>query len=102
MTQLFAIIGDPIAQARSPEVFNHLFRERSVDAVMVPMLVHPIGFEASLSGLRAVENVVGLIVTVPHKATAARLLKTASRRVMIARAANALRPRWLGGGTLRW
>jgi shikimate dehydrogenase len=92
VTQLFAIIGDPIAQVRSPEVFNHLFRERGVDAVMVAMLVRPDEFGASLSGLRAVENLGGLIITVPHKAAAARLLKRASSRAKVAKAANALRP----------
>jgi shikimate dehydrogenase len=92
MTQLFAIIGDPVAQVRSPEVFNQLFRHRGVDAIMVPMLVHPDEFDTSLSGLRAIENIEGLIVTVPHKTAAARLVKTASRRVTIAKAANALRP----------
>jgi shikimate dehydrogenase len=92
MTQLFAIIGDPIAQVRSPEVFNQLFRRRGVDAVMVPMLVHPGEFNASISGLRAIENIQGLIVTVPHKTAAARLVETVSRRVTVARAANALRP----------
>ena len=72
MTQLFAIVGDPVAQVRSPEVFNRLFDERGVDAVMVPMLVRPSEFAASLSGLRKVENLAGLIVTVPHKASAAQ------------------------------
>jgi shikimate dehydrogenase len=92
MTQLFAIVGDPIAQVRSPEVFNWLFKDRGVDAAMVAMLVHPIDFETSLSGLRAVENLTGLIITVPHKGAAARLLKKASSRVKLAKAANALRP----------
>jgi shikimate dehydrogenase len=92
MTQLFAIVGDPIAQVRSPEVFNQLFRERGVDATMVPMLVRPDKFGASLLGLRSIENMAGLIITVPHKAAAARLLKRASSRVKVAEAANALRP----------
>jgi shikimate dehydrogenase len=92
MTQLFAIVGDPIAQVRSPEVFNWLFNERGVDAVMVAMLVRPNEFETSLSGLRAVENLRGLIITVPHKGAAARVLKKASSRVKLAKAANALRP----------
>jgi shikimate dehydrogenase len=92
MTLLFAIVGDPVAQVRSPEVFNRLFDERGVDAVMVPLLVRPSGFAASLSGLRKIENLAGLIVTVPHKASAAQLLNKASSRVKIANASNVLRP----------
>ena len=92
MTLLFAIVGDPVAQVRSPEVFNRLFDERGVDASWFRLLVRPSGFAASLSGLRKVENLAGLIVTVPHKASAAQLLNKASSRVKIANASNVLRP----------
>ena len=92
MTKLFGIIGDPIEQVRSPEVFNRLFKERAVDAFMAPMLVSPENFEAALTGLRGIDNVAGLIITVPHKAAAARLMKSGSGRATLAQAANALRP----------
>ena len=78
--------------ARSPEVFNELFRQRGVDAVMAPMRVGVGKFEAALAGLRAVENMAGLVVTVPHKSAAARLMKKGSQRAALAIAANALRP----------
>ncbi len=92
MTQLFGILGDPIDQARSPEVFNELFRQRGVDAVMTPMRAAAENFEAALSGLRLIENLAGLVITVPHKAAAARLMKKGSHRAALAMAANALRP----------
>ena len=92
MTKLFAIIGEPIAQARSPEVFNRLFEERGVDAHMAPMLVKASGVAQSLAGLRAIENMAGLIITAPHKAAAARMLKSTSERVRISGVVNALRP----------
>ena len=92
MTQVFGIVGDPIAQVRSPEVFNDLFRERGVDAVMVPMHVSADALEPALAGLRAIGNVGGLVITVPHKPAAAALLRSHSERVQIAGAANALRP----------
>jgi hypothetical protein len=40
-TRVLGIIGDPIAQARSPEVWSALFRLNGVDAVCVPMQVDP-------------------------------------------------------------
>ena len=92
MTTIFGIVGDPIAQARSPEVFNALFRERGIDAVMVPMHVTPGDFEDALKGLRHMRNLGGLVITVPHKFAAARLLSDASHRVEIAHAANVIRP----------
>jgi shikimate dehydrogenase len=92
MTKIFGIIGDPIAQARSPAVFNALFQQRGVDAVMVPMHVAAGGLGTALSGLRQIGNVSGLVITVPHKPAAASLLQSASPRVQVAGAANALRP----------
>ncbi len=92
MTAVFAIVGDPVAQVRSPEVFNRLFRERGIDAVMVPLHVPGDGLAAALAGLRAVANLRGVVVTVPHKPAAAEMLRSATRRVLMAGAANALRP----------
>jgi shikimate dehydrogenase len=92
MTKLFGIVGDPIEQVRSPEVFNRLFQERGVDALMVPMLIRPANFEEALAGLRAIDSIAGVIVTVPHKAAAARLMKVGAQRAKLAQTANALRP----------
>ena len=36
-TRVFFILGDPVAQVRAPEVFNHLFRQHGIDAVLVPL-----------------------------------------------------------------
>ncbi|MEQ8934156.1 MAG: shikimate dehydrogenase [Silicimonas sp.] len=73
-TRVYAIIGDPIGQVGSPRVFNTLFRERDVPAVLVPFHVTPDTFEEALRGFRAFRNVDGVIVTVPHKVTAAKLV----------------------------
>ena len=32
-TRLYAILGDPLARARTPERFNAIFAERGIDAV---------------------------------------------------------------------
>ena len=48
-TRVFLILGDPVAQVRAPEVFNHLFRRHGVDAVLVPAQVSA----ADLDRLRA-------------------------------------------------
>lgn len=36
-TKLYAIIADPIAHVRTPEVFNELFSLNGCDAVLVPI-----------------------------------------------------------------
>lgn len=66
-TELFAIIGDPVAQILSPTLFNAAFAARDIDAVLVPYQVAPEGLESALLGLRKVRNLKGIIVTVPHK-----------------------------------
>ena len=38
-TRLYAIVGDPIVQVRSPEVFTERFADEGIDAVLVPMQV---------------------------------------------------------------
>lgn len=90
--RVFGIVGDPVAQVRSPEVFNIRFRARGVDAIMVPLQVPAGRLASALAGLRRVENLAGLVVTVPHKPEAARLSRPCSDRVRVAGAANVLRP----------
>jgi len=92
LTLVFGILGDPVAQVRSPEVFNGLFRDRGIDAVMVPMRVLTADLGRALSGLAGVANIGGLVITVPHKQSAAAMLRDASERVRLVGAANALRP----------
>jgi shikimate dehydrogenase len=89
---VYAIIGHPVGQARSPSIFNARFAAEGLDAVMVPLDVKPDDFGAALSGLRACANVAGIIVTVPHKLKAAALAARASTRVAALGAANVLRP----------
>ena len=96
-TRLFAIIGDPIAQVRSPEVFAALFAARGIDAVMVPMRVAPADLETALSGLAAIANLEGLIATVPHKIACARLARALGPVARLAGGANALRRHPDGG-----
>jgi shikimate dehydrogenase len=66
-TRLYAILGDPLAKARSPERFNALFAQRGIDAVMVPAEVDAAGFDAAVAGFKRLRNCDGLIITMPHK-----------------------------------
>ncbi len=66
-TRLYAIIGDPIAQVRSPEIYTERFAAMGIDAVLVPMHVPAERFDALVPALLALGNLDGLIVTVPFK-----------------------------------
>ncbi|MEU2064793.1 shikimate dehydrogenase [Streptomyces sp. NPDC013455] len=91
-TRLYAVLGDPVGQVRSPGLLNPLFARLGIDAVLVPVHVRPDDLETVLRGLTRVGNLDGLFVTVPHKTAAARLADRRSPTVELTGSANALRP----------
>jgi shikimate dehydrogenase len=90
-TRVFFILGDPVAQVRAPEVYNHLFRLHGIDAVLVPLKLPAAALPGFLQdGLKA-ENVGGFWATIPHKAQLAALLDPSDPVARIAGAVNAVR-----------
>jgi shikimate dehydrogenase len=82
-TRLFVIVGDPIAQVRSPQTFNPRLRAAGRNAVMVPVHIPQLEFDAVLPALKLLRNLDGIVVTVPFKARALtfadRVLATGER-----------------------
>ncbi|SMG22505.1 shikimate dehydrogenase family protein [Paraburkholderia susongensis] len=82
-TRIVAILGDPIAQAKSPQIFNALFERHGMNAALVPFHVPATDLGSVLDGLRGVVNLAGVVVTVPHKlqatASATRLSASAQQ-----------------------
>jgi shikimate dehydrogenase len=66
-TRVYALLGDPLHKARSPEHFNAVIGRGGVDAVLVPLEVTAGGFDELVRGLKATRNLDGLILTMPHK-----------------------------------
>ena len=73
-TRLFGLVGDPVAQARSPSLFNDLFERSSVDAACVAFEVKDGDLAAFFAGAKTVGNIDGLFITTPHKRGIAPLL----------------------------
>jgi shikimate dehydrogenase len=97
-TRVFFILGDPVAQVRAPEVYNHLFAQHGIDAVLVPLKLPAAALPGFLEhGLKA-ENIGGFWATMPHKGQLAALLKPSDPVAQIAGAVNAVRR--LPNGTL--
>ena len=90
-TRLFAILGDPIFQVRTPELFNALMAARAADAVMAPMHVPPAALETTVLALRAMPNLGGFIATMPHKSAMLDLCDAVSDAARAVGAANAFR-----------
>lgn len=90
-TNLYAIIGDPIAQAGSPTLFNRLFAARGLDAVLVPMEVAEAGLASVVAGFRSLRNLRGFIVTKPHKSKMLDYVDRAEPAAVFAKALNVVR-----------
>ncbi len=90
-TRLFAIVGDPIAQAGSPGLLNAAFAASGSRAVLVPMHVAADGLATLLAAFKATRNWDGLVVTVPHKVEIARLVDELGKNALRTGAVNAIR-----------
>lgn len=90
-TRVFLILGDPVAQVRAPEVFNHLFRKHGEDAVLVPIQVELSRFEPFMKGLLHARNVDGLWLAIPHKTGVVRFVDKCDDHAHLAGAVNAVR-----------
>ena len=89
-TRLFGIVGHPIEQVRSPEMFTAEFRRRALDAILVPLHVLPDDFDALLPQLLRLHNLDGVIFTIPYKLRACALAEHLGDQARIAGAINAL------------
>ena len=90
-TRVFFILGDPVAQVRAPEVYNHLFERHGIDAVLVPLKLPAAALPGFLEHGMEAENIGGFWATIPHKAQLATLLNPSDPVAQIAGAVNAVR-----------
>lgn len=90
-TQFAGIIGDPIAQVKSPAAVTAEFRDRGLNWALMPLHVSAEDLPSALRGLDVLRNFSGLIATVPHKFAAFRHCKTATARATLLQAANVAR-----------
>jgi shikimate dehydrogenase len=99
-TRVYGIVGDPIEQVRSPEMITAEFVRRGIDALMIPVHVRPVDFDTCVAQLKCVQNLDGLVFTIPYKRAAAALADDLGDHARTIGAINALarRPsgRWAG------
>jgi len=96
-TRIYPILGDPIAQAKSPGGLTRAFRQAGHDAIVVPLQVKPEYIGQFLRMLNDVANVDGIVATVPHKFAAFAHAASATDRAHLIGSANILRRRPEGG-----
>ncbi len=64
-TQLCGVLGNPIEHSLSPAIHNAAFQHLGMDFVYLAFLVEEI--KDAVSGIRALGNLRGFSVTIPHK-----------------------------------
>ena len=90
-TRVFAIIGDPIAQVKSPFAVTQALNALGRNCVVVPMHVTQSDFDDFVRGAGLVKNLDGLVITVPHKFAAYAHCSSATKRAHFLRAVNVMR-----------
>lgn len=96
-TRLNIILGDPIAQVKSPGGVTQAFIDRGHDGLLVPVQIGGEDLEALLKVADTVKNLDGIIVTVPHKFSCFKYCSSTSARAGFLGAVNIMRRRKEGG-----
>jgi len=90
-TKLIAHLGYPTETFKSSLIYNPYFESIGVDAVVVPMGVKSEHYVQFLPLLFRLTNVLGAVVTMPHKVATLPLVQEVSTAAKIAGACNAIR-----------
>jgi 3-dehydroquinate dehydratase/shikimate dehydrogenase len=95
--KVFGVIADPVQHSISPAVHNRAFQARRIDAVYLPLLVHPPQLKDFLA-LAGKLPIAGFSVTIPHKQKIMRYLDIIDP---LARRIGAVNTVWRKGGKWR-
>ncbi|WP_431025095.1 shikimate dehydrogenase family protein [Halomonas sp. H5] len=96
-TRLYLILGDPIAQVKSPLGVTQAFQQRGRNALLAPLNIAPDDLDDFLRGVQAARNLDGIIITVPHKFAAHAHCASATERADFLGAVNVMRRNARGG-----
>jgi shikimate dehydrogenase len=89
-TRLYGIVGHPIEQVRSPEMFTAEFAVRGHEGILLPFHVLPDDFDSVVPALMRMPNLDGLIFTIPFKQRAMAMAQDIGPNARIVGAINAL------------
>jgi shikimate dehydrogenase len=89
-TQLFALLGSPVAGNPTQEMLEAAFRSAGVNARYVSLEVEPAALRDAVAGARAL-GFAGMHVTVPHKVAVVPLLDRITRAAEASGAVNCVK-----------
>ena len=89
-TRLVVHLGFPTEAFKAPVIYNPWFEMKAIDAIVVPIGVEPPNYPDLLRPLFRTTNVIGALVTMPHKVVTANLVDELTTTAKIAGACNAI------------
>jgi len=90
-THLYAILAHPVAHVRASEFFAPIIAAEKRDAFLVPLQVLPEDLSAMVPMLQRIGNLKGVVITIPHKETMAKLCDEMGPNAQLAGAVNTVR-----------
>jgi shikimate dehydrogenase len=87
---IYVMLAHPIGHAKSPGMFNALMEADGLDSLMVPVTCTPENFDVFWDGLCAMENLRGMIISVPFKTRVFEKCTSAHPRAARVKAANSV------------
>lgn len=101
-TKIVFIIGDPIAQVKSPALLSKRFASLNDNTIVIPGHVSAAKLPEFMAGLETLQNSNGLVITVPHKQAMLSFCAKITDRAKYAGSVNVMRRTdagWVGDNT---
>jgi shikimate dehydrogenase len=89
-TKIVAHLGYPTESFKAPLIYNPWFEAHGVDAIVAPFGITAEDYASLLRPLFKIDNLLGALVTMPHKLMTANLVDELSVRAKIAGSVNAI------------
>jgi len=89
-TKIAIVIGHPIKHSMSPIMHNRVFKHLRMDCCYIALDVKPEGIEQFIKGLKYT-NILGVNVTIPHKAAVIPYLDELSEEAKVLKAVNTIK-----------
>ena len=90
-TRFLAHLGVPTESFKAPMIYNPWFEQSGIDAVVVPMGCEAEEFPVFFKSLMRLRNIVGALITMPHKISVVGLVDEITTTVKICGSSNAVR-----------
>ena len=90
-TKLIAHIGWPTGSFKAPMIFNPYFEQEGIDTLVVPMGCKGEDYPGFFKSLFQLQNIIGALITMPHKVSTVAMLDEVSTAVQVCGACNAVR-----------